>query len=457
MGSVMAHWSGRCPRREDQSELCRHIEQLARASHSFYEKTPEIKKFNNKIKGSILLKPGLVEDALLIQHGVKMKETKEEADTWHKIHKGVKTQLIRWPLLDEAHLFGIEFHLYDPRKLYEDRMSFVFLSHEIPVLNGLIVMAEDHDECKEYYSETIQNLDWYLTTPRIHLRYYLENWFDYLMAWTKYFFIPDLYYWRYSDLPDYENLKQKLDMLVTEVENKERLRGIVFEDILERFEFEVIEWAKSNDQNYGRIMAARSNKGYSPSSENAEKPKNPLRRHDNIVENEDEKKLDNLIRKIATEQKKAGLPVTEDGRIDIDAFKGIYPTEEIERDKKWVATVDEIRNQELPSIEKLRARIRAYKHNYDASWFCRGLDLAYLGRYNEALNCFDKAIELDPHHDRAWSFKGLCLAYLKSFDEALNCYNRVIELNPNDDNAKDSRARILARLEKERKLRSKNE
>jgi len=57
---------------------------------------------------------------------------------------GRQTELVKWPVLDEANLFGIEFHLYDPRMSpYEDRMSFVFLSHEIPVLNGLMIMVED--------------------------------------------------------------------------------------------------------------------------------------------------------------------------------------------------------------------------------------------------------------------------------------------------------------------------
>jgi len=192
MTSVIAHWRGTCPRKEVQLELCKYIEQLAEVSHSFYETSLEIKRFDNKIRGRILLNSNLIKDTLLIQHGVKMEETEEE--TW-----GGETELVKWPVLNEANLFGIEFHLYDPRRNpYEDRMSFVFLSHEIPVLNGLIVMVEDKSECAYYRSKTIQNADWFLTNPSIHLRYYLEGWFDYLMGWIKYFFVPDLWYWRYE-------------------------------------------------------------------------------------------------------------------------------------------------------------------------------------------------------------------------------------------------------------------
>ena len=66
MTSVIAHWRGTCPRKEVQLELCKYIEQLAEVSHSFYETSPEIKRFDNKIRGRILLNPDLIEDTLLI-------------------------------------------------------------------------------------------------------------------------------------------------------------------------------------------------------------------------------------------------------------------------------------------------------------------------------------------------------------------------------------------------------
>jgi len=360
MPSVVAEWRGRCPQRENQLELCRYIWQLARVSHIFYEEYPEIKRFDGKIKGRILLEPGLVEDALLFQYGVRMEE--EEADMWDQVIKGIKTELVRWPVLDEAHLSGIEFNLYDPRDGYGGRMSFVFLNHEIPALNGLLVMVKDHEECEYYRSKTIKGADWYLTIPKIDLRYYLEEWFDYLMGWTKYFFIPDLYFWRWTDGSKYcSYLKEQLDSLLLEVGNRSLLRDIVFENIVERFEFEVIEWSKFDDENYRRIMAIMSKYDFSPPpTESIEELITPPQKRDNIVELEEiGKRLDDEIRETAAEQRKAGLPVTDDGRIDMNAFKGVYPPEEVERDKKLVERIGEIRNQELPSVEKLRARIRA--------------------------------------------------------------------------------------------------
>ncbi|MEM2146339.1 MAG: hypothetical protein QW279_13325, partial [Candidatus Jordarchaeaceae archaeon] len=63
MVSVVAHWGGRCPQKENQWELCRYIEQLAKVSHILYEEKPEIKRFDGKIEGRILLSPNLVEVA----------------------------------------------------------------------------------------------------------------------------------------------------------------------------------------------------------------------------------------------------------------------------------------------------------------------------------------------------------------------------------------------------------
>ncbi|MBS7250206.1 MAG: tetratricopeptide repeat protein [Candidatus Freyarchaeota archaeon] len=444
MGSVIANWKGRCQQKEVQLELCKYIKKLASVSHSYYEVPPEIKWFNNKINGRILICPELVENALLTQQGVKIEETEEEADMLEYIR-------VKWPVLDEVHLFGIEFHLYDPRGPYEDRMSFVFTSHEISALNGLLVMVEDHKECQYYDSKTIQQADWYLARPKIHLRYYLENWFDYLMGWIKYFFIPDLWYWRYTEMPGYNDLKRKLDLLMPEAETNKLLKDIVFEDIFDSLDFMIIEWAQADVDVYRKIMATRSKRGYHAPSGNIEEIEISSSRPRARTISKSEKKLKDFLKKYSAKLKKMGFPVTEEGRIDMDAFEGIS-AEKIELDKSWLQLVDKIRNQELPNIEKLRARIRAHKHNYDASLFCRGLDLGYLGMYDEALKCFDKAIQLDPSYDRAWSYKGLCLVCLGRFNEALNCYDKVIELNANDHDAKDSRARISAMLKKRRKL-----
>ena len=58
-----------------------------------------------------------------------------------------------------------------------------------------------------------------------------------------------------------------------------------------------------------------------------------------------------------------------------------------------------------------------------------------LGREaKEALECFDRAVELDPGNARAHSGKGDVLHALGREAEALECFDRAVELDP--DNAR---------------------
>ena len=51
-------------------------------------------------------------------------------------------------------------------------------------------------------------------------------------------------------------------------------------------------------------------------------------------------------------------------------------------------------------------------------------------RREEALACFDRALEIYPRAETAWTNKGILLAGLRRLEEALACYDRALELNP---------------------------
>ncbi|HEX5519266.1 MAG TPA: tetratricopeptide repeat protein, partial [Candidatus Nitrosocosmicus sp.] len=63
-------------------------------------------------------------------------------------------------------------------------------------------------------------------------------------------------------------------------------------------------------------------------------------------------------------------------------------------------------------------------------YYNKGISLYYLGSYNEAIACYDKAIELNPDYADAYNNKGISLYYLGSYNEANTCYDKAIELNP---------------------------
>ena len=53
-------------------------------------------------------------------------------------------------------------------------------------------------------------------------------------------------------------------------------------------------------------------------------------------------------------------------------------------------------------------------------------------QYEKALDCYDKAIQLDSNDETAWNSKGIALRNLRRFEEANECYDRAINLNSNN-------------------------
>jgi tetratricopeptide (TPR) repeat protein len=84
-----------------------------------------------------------------------------------------------------------------------------------------------------------------------------------------------------------------------------------------------------------------------------------------------------------------------------------------------------------PVIEQLTAEeILA-----EAEFFIQGLDLGGSGRYDEAIQAFDKAIEINPQDAVVWFFKGAALSELGKYDEANQAFDKAIEINPQDAEA----------------------
>jgi tetratricopeptide (TPR) repeat protein len=62
-------------------------------------------------------------------------------------------------------------------------------------------------------------------------------------------------------------------------------------------------------------------------------------------------------------------------------------------------------------------------------WIAKGQVLDRSDRYAEAIECYDKALEIDPRSG-AWWWKGKTLYKLGRFQEALQCYDKSLETNP---------------------------
>ena len=70
------------------------------------------------------------------------------------------------------------------------------------------------------------------------------------------------------------------------------------------------------------------------------------------------------------------------------------------------------------------------------------------GKYNESIQAFDKAIELDPKHAYPWYNKGNALNNLGKYNEAVLAYNKAIEINPQYADAWNNKGDALYNLGK---------
>jgi eukaryotic-like serine/threonine-protein kinase len=79
-------------------------------------------------------------------------------------------------------------------------------------------------------------------------------------------------------------------------------------------------------------------------------------------------------------------------------------------------------------------------------WYNQGFSLRSLGRYEEAITCYDKALELEPRLAWAWNNKGEALQRLGRSGEALPCHDKALELDPRLAEAWSAKGTALASL-----------
>jgi tetratricopeptide (TPR) repeat protein/tRNA A-37 threonylcarbamoyl transferase component Bud32 len=81
-----------------------------------------------------------------------------------------------------------------------------------------------------------------------------------------------------------------------------------------------------------------------------------------------------------------------------------------------------------------------------SDWTAKGMSLRNLGRIEEALACFDRALAIAPWLKEAWANKGIALFDLCRLEEAIQCENRALELDPMDARPWNEKALCLYEL-----------
>lgn len=80
------------------------------------------------------------------------------------------------------------------------------------------------------------------------------------------------------------------------------------------------------------------------------------------------------------------------------------------------------------------------------TWYNMAGTLIDLEKCQEASDCCDRAIELDQHSAAAWSNKGVALAQLGQLEDAMRCLDHAILLNPRDVTSWSNRSIVLWKL-----------
>jgi tetratricopeptide (TPR) repeat protein len=103
---------------------------------------------------------------------------------------------------------------------------------------------------------------------------------------------------------------------------------------------------------------------------------------------------------------------------------------------------------QIDSFEDKKKKRDLYVQNIGFAFF-------QLGKYEEALEYYDKALEIDSEYVSGYNLKGVVLDRLKRYNEALTCYNRALELDQNYIHAWHNKGLTLAKLDrKEQALES---
>ena len=69
-------------------------------------------------------------------------------------------------------------------------------------------------------------------------------------------------------------------------------------------------------------------------------------------------------------------------------------------------------------------------------------------KYEKAIECYDKALEINPNYAEAWNNKGVALSKLRRYEEAIECFNRALKINQNDAEAWNNKGNVLDELGK---------
>lgn len=132
-------------------------------------------------------------------------------------------------------------------------------------------------------------------------------------------------------------------------------------------------------------------------------------------------------------------------------FKLQSAQEDIKADLNKIDTLIEHYNKATSQVEKNKIRAefkKADKELSAAHKFSEGNRFYHQGKYQEAINLYNEALELKQYYTSVYINRGMAYKMIKQYDNAFSDYNRAIELNPNDATIYNNRGATYAELKK---------
>ncbi|MFV9871304.1 MAG: tetratricopeptide repeat protein, partial [Rickettsia conorii subsp. raoultii] len=83
------------------------------------------------------------------------------------------------------------------------------------------------------------------------------------------------------------------------------------------------------------------------------------------------------------------------------------------------------------------------KRDSSVYYYNKGTNLAILGKYELAIEFFNKAIKLNPKFSKIYNNKGLTLEKLGQYRLVLDAYNKALELDSINSEIQNNQKRLL--------------